>query len=459
MSVHVRYEGDVSTGVPWRLFTLKFSFFCFSDLLKSLRSLPRRRTPPAIKMLVSFGLYSEFLAETRDGALDLRGAASSGELGTGFPSSGASLPEWSYLSSRREANTSDPSVLSSFMRHLLPREGESSLFFSQDEAHAVGPEGRRERRNRRSKTQSEQPQVGGTWCLSEQRNWGDTRLARQLYEEDLTFAAASGAFSASAGLPRDGEKPQFTTFACSPDRRLKQSLAGAPNPADSLDPSQLAGVKSKVDAEGPSRESENSRGRTFLETGGQAGVRSPEPTSEAPTLGLGCSDTSGTDESAAGVTPSLAFQQAAKSGAPQRRPDFQQSPELEFLDSEVRRPLVEPRDESKTQEAGPKPPVSESGFSCGDQGDGDECPFWCVWTRGCFTTKPEFSEPKRASLLEEAEAFVARAASGTLAVAAGKAADLRLRQTPRHLALYVAQVSSRMFFDPQYRAELMNKYG
>ncbi|RQX67986.1 hypothetical protein TGCAST_306530 [Toxoplasma gondii CAST] len=437
-----------------------FLFLCFSDSLKSLRSLPRRRRPSTIKMLVSFGLYSEFLAETRDDALHLRGAVSSGELGTGFPSSGASLPEWSSLSSRREANTSDPSVSSFLLRHLLPREGESSLFFSQDEAHAVGPEGRLERRDRRSKTQSEQPQVGGTWCLSEQRDWGDASLACQLYEEDLAFAAASSASSASAGLnPRDVEKPDFTTSACSPDRGVKQSVAGAASPADSLDPSQLAGVQAKVDAVGPSRDLENSRGRTFPETGGPGGVCSSQPAGEASTRGLGCSDTSGPDESAAGVAPSLAFQQAAKSGAPQRRPDFQQNPELGFLDSEVRRPLVAPREESKTQEAHPKPPLSESGFSCGDQGDGDACPFWCVWTRGCFTTKPAFSESKRASLLEEAEAFVARAASGALAVAAGKAADLRLRQTPRHLALYVAQVSSRMFFDPQYRAELMNKYG
>ncbi|PFH32534.1 hypothetical protein BESB_018520 [Besnoitia besnoiti] len=97
----------------------------------------------------------------------------------------------------------------------------------------------------------------------------------------------------------------------------------------------------------------------------------------------------------------------------------------------------------------------------------DECPFWCVRTRGCCTTRPAFhqraAEPPHVSkcpptsLFEEAEAFVAKTANEALPEGKG-AGGLRLHQAPRHLALYVAQISSRMFFDPQYRSTLLTRY-
>ncbi|PHJ15520.1 hypothetical protein CSUI_010669 [Cystoisospora suis] len=117
------------------------------------------------------------------------------------------------------------------------------------------------------------------------------------------------------------------------------------------------------------------------------------------------------------------------------------------------------------------PPAAR--YSCSTPEE-DSCPYWCVNTFGCSTTRPVFHVPQQqrtsepVSLLEEAEAFVARAASSAAILVQKDSRQLRgsqqipglltLRQAPRHLAVYVAEVSCRAYFDPQYRAQLINKY-
>ncbi|GFE55224.1 hypothetical protein BaOVIS_026280 [Babesia ovis] len=81
--------------------------------------------------------------------------------------------------------------------------------------------------------------------------------------------------------------------------------------------------------------------------------------------------------------------------------------------------------------------------------------YWTVETgpRVSYTTKPVYAKGRAeaVTLLEEAEAFV------SLAMWGGQEAE-NLQNVPRHLLVQAAQVTSRAFFDPDYRNYLFTAY-
>ncbi|CBZ51411.1 conserved hypothetical protein [Neospora caninum Liverpool] len=435
-------------------------------------------------MLVSFGLYSEFHAEATgapylwrpSSAPQNRRAVSSrkgqeGEWRSGFPGP-VSLP-WGPSTEDEASGSCGPSAASLLAFPLLPDARESSPFSSGDDAPAAseGPErgGARETRRRRReerasarRRRSAEPENPDAWCLRQNKELEDW-IAHQLYDEDMALALAATeneadawrGVSDDADPSRGGERLHVSrpTAAADPGAKLLSDRIAKEPPASSL----VSGQTASTDSAGPRREAcEAAREAGQLGRSGdcrghpaaastkdarQTANRSPSAAAEctdSPASSSGC--THGERAAALGVNGanlSPAFQVAEAKSAPSR-----QSAETFGGGAET---------------AGP--PLRETAQTEDEHEPGDACPFWCVWTRECYTTQPVFHREgaRSASLLEEAEAFVARAANGATMLAAGKA-SLRLHQAPRHLALYVSQVSSRMFFDPQYRTALMSKY-